>query len=138
MLHAQITGLNKTPFERNNITATHYVINAIKQYQIPYCVHVSSSVINSVANDDYTNTKKTQEKLVIDSQIPCCILRPTLMFGWFDPKHFGWLARFMERMPIFPIPGHGRYLRQPLYSRDFCRIILSSLEEKPLQKIYDI
>jgi len=39
------------------------------------------------------------------------VLRPTLMFGWFDRKHVGWLKRFMERMPVFPIPGDGRMWR---------------------------
>ena len=41
------------------------------------------------------------------------------MFGWFDRKHLGWLARFMCRVPVFPIPGSGEYLRQPLYVGDF-------------------
>ena len=25
------------------------------------------------------------------------MLRPTLMFGWFDQKHLGWLSRFMAK-----------------------------------------
>ena len=45
------------------------------------------------------------------------------MFGWFDRKHLGWLARFMQRAPVFPIPGDGRYLRQPLYVGDLCNVI---------------
>jgi len=72
------------------------------------------------------------------SGVQGCVLRPTLMFGWFDPKHLGWLSTFMERMPIFPIPGHGKYLRQPLYSRDFCKIIIAAMEQKPNNKIYNI
>jgi len=49
------------------------------------------------------------------------------MFGWFDRKHVGWLARFMQRAPVFPIPGSGRYLRQPLFAADFCDVIVSSI-----------
>jgi nucleoside-diphosphate-sugar epimerase len=60
------------------------------------------------------------------------------MYGWFDPKHFGWLARFMEKVPVFPIPGHGRYMRQPLYNRDFCRAIAWCLEHRPQGAIYDL
>ena len=60
------------------------------------------------------------------------------MYGWFDPKHFGWLARFMEKAPVFPIPGHGRYMRQPLYERDFCRVIVWCIEHRPVGKIYDL
>lgn len=138
MLHAQITGMYPEEFVKNNIQATANILQLIKEYNIPYTVHISSSVVNSVADDDYTNTKKQQEKLVLDSDIPCCVLRPTLMFGWFDPKHLGWLSRFMERVPFFPIPGHGKYLRQPLYSRDFCRIIIAAILRRPMGEVFDI
>ena len=66
------------------------------------------------------------------------MLRPTLMFGWFDRKHLGWLARFMHKTPVFPIPGSGRYLRQPLYAGDFCNIIISAVETPRPNEIYDI
>jgi nucleoside-diphosphate-sugar epimerase len=36
----------------------------------------------------------------------------------------------MQRVPVFPIPGSGKYLRQPLYAGDFCDIIMSSIENK--------
>ena len=138
VLHAQITGKTWAPFERNNLLASDLVFKAIARAQVPFTVHISSSVVNSVADDDYTNTKKAQEKMFLDSGLPGCVLRPTLMYGWFDPKHFGWLARFIERVPVFPIPGHGRYMRQPLYERDFCRAILWCIENRPLGKIYDL
>jgi len=138
ILHAQITGKESNVFVRNNIDASKLVYAAIRDAQIPYTVQVSSSVVNSVADDDYTNTKKMQEQLFLATGLPGCVLRPTLMYGWFDPKHFGWLARFMEKAPVFPIPGHGRYMRQPLYNRDFCRAILWCLENRPLGTIYDL
>lgn len=138
VLHAQITGKTSAPFVRNNLVASDLVFKAVARAQVPFTVHISSSVVNSVANDDYTNTKKAQEKMFLESGLPGCVLRPTLMYGWFDPKHFGWLARFMERTPVFPIPGHGRYMRQPLYERDFCRVILWCIENRPVGKIYDI
>src|SRR3546814_21029014 len=52
------------------------------------------------------------------------------MFGWFDRKHLGWLARFMKRVPVFPIPGTGRYMRQPLYALDFCDVIVACLRSR--------
>lgn len=138
VLHAQITGLDTKEFERNNITATQHVIAAIKQHDVPYSVHISSSVVNSVADDDYTHTKRAQEKAVFDSGIACCVLRPTLMFGWFDPKHLGWLSRLMEKIPAFPIPGNGKYCRQPLYSRDFCQVIIAAMKQQPDREAFDI
>lgn len=128
--HAQIGGKYQAEYVRNNITATERVLEAALRNKVSYVVNISSSVVNSMAIDNYTETKKAQEKLVLDSGIKQVILRPTLMFGWFDRKHVGWLARFMQRTPVFPIPGNGRFLRQPLFAGDFCDIIASSLEHE--------
>ena len=138
VLHAQITGKTATLFIRNNIDASRLVFESIKSARVPYTLLISSSVVNSVAFDDYTITKKAQEKLFLESGLPGSVLRPTLMYGWFDPKHFGWLSRFMEKTPVFPIPGHGRFMRQPLYERDFCRVILWCLEHQPVGQGYDV
>ena len=136
--HAQIGALTEDPFLANNVRATRNVLIAAKASGVDYIVHVSSSVVNSQARDFYTETKKAQEALVVESAIPACVLRPTLMFGWFDRKHLGWLARFMARAPVFPIPGHGRYLRQPLYAGDFCDIIAACLEAPRPGEAYNI
>jgi nucleoside-diphosphate-sugar epimerase len=138
VLHAQITGKRPDAFERNNIAATERLLAAVRAGGARFLVHVSSSVVNSIACDDYTRTKRGQEALVRASGIPGCVLRPTLMFGWFDPKHLGWLARFMEKTPVFPIPGHGRYMRQPLYIRDFCRALAWAIEHRPAGAVYDV
>jgi nucleoside-diphosphate-sugar epimerase len=60
------------------------------------------------------------------------------MFGWFDRKHLGWLSRFMKNAPLFPIPGNGRFMRQPLYVGDFANIIISCIEEKVTEGIFNI
>lgn len=137
-LHAQITGKSPELFVRNNLDATAKVLDAVRRHAVPYLVHISSSVVVSVGDDDYTRTKKAQEKMVVESGIAHCVLRPTLMFGWFDPKHLGWLSRFMAKTPVFPIPGDGRYMRQPLYERDFCRCITRCIEAQPDGDVYDV
>jgi nucleoside-diphosphate-sugar epimerase len=138
MLQAQIGDREIEPFIRNNITATENILTAIKKHAVEYTVHISSSVVNSVAKDHYTETKKQQESIVVSSGINCVVLRPTLMFGWFDRKHLGWLSRFMKRVPVFPIPGNGRYMRQPLYAADFANIIANCLEQRISRQSFNI
>ena len=135
--HAQIGGVVEEEFVRNNVRATERLLEAAVHHGVPYAVHISSSVVNSKAVDYYTETKKTQERLVIASGLKHAVLRPTLMFGWFDRKHLGWLARFMERTPVFPIPGSGRYLRQPLYVGDFGSVIAACIARQ-IVGTYDI
>ena len=138
MLQAQIGGNDYVDFERNNLNSTRLILDAIKAGQVEQLIHISSSVVESSANDYYTQTKKSQEQMVLDSGIACPVLRPTLMFGWFDRKHLGWLSRFMKKVPVFPIPGNGRYLRQPLYVGDFCNIIISCLQNKINKGVFNI
>jgi nucleoside-diphosphate-sugar epimerase len=138
MLQAQIGGLSFAEFVRNNVESTRLVLDAMSRHRIPYFVHISSSVLESVADDFYTKSKRKQEELVLQSPIPHVVLRPTLMFGWFDRKHLGWLSRFMRKVPVFPIPGHGRYMRQPLYVGDFCEIIINCCERKDIKGVFNI
>jgi nucleoside-diphosphate-sugar epimerase len=136
--HAQIGGLDRTAFEDNNVLATTRLLDALKTKSSAYVVHVSSSVVESAASDWYVYSKQTQERLIVNAGICYVVLRPTLMFGWFDRKHVGWLVRFMHRVPLFPVPGHGRYPRQPLYVGDFCEIIISCIEHRPNGAAYNI
>ncbi|TNF35750.1 MAG: NAD-dependent epimerase/dehydratase family protein [Gammaproteobacteria bacterium] len=137
-LQAQIGAKHSDTFVRNTLDSTRHALEACRQHHVPYIVHISSSVVNSVADDDYVRSKSGQEQLVASSGIPHCILRPTLMFGWFDRKHLGWLSRFMGKSPVFPIPGDGRYLRQPLYVRDLCRALVTCMEKQPANAVYDL
>jgi nucleoside-diphosphate-sugar epimerase len=128
--HAQIGGVDPAAFVANNIAATNRLLEAARAAHIPYLVQMSSSVVNSAVVDHHTESKKAQERLALECGIPCAVLRPTLMFGWFDRKHLGWLARFMAESPVFPIPSHGRYLRQPLYAGDVCDIVVACLKDR--------
>lgn len=138
MLQAEIGNTDASQFERNNVRSTQVVLDQLQQAGVPRLVHVSSSVVNSVATDLYTQTKRRQEELVLREWPDAVVLRPTLMFGWFDRKHLGWLARFMQKLPLFPIPGSGRFIRQPLYVGDFCGLIERCLEDSAHQGTYDI
>jgi nucleoside-diphosphate-sugar epimerase len=136
--HAQIGGLDADAYTRNNVTATARVLDALAPTNPPFIVHLSSSVVTSMADDLYIDSKEAQERLIQQCGFASVILRPTLMFGWFDRKHLGWLARFMRRSPIMPIPGDGRFLRQPLYVGDFCEIVMACMAQRPARALYNI
>ncbi|MDO8590402.1 MAG: NAD-dependent epimerase/dehydratase family protein [bacterium] len=137
-LNAQISGKSKESFIRNTVEATRRVLDACIYYHVPFIVHVSTSLVTSSASDNYANSKRIQETMIRESSVRNCVLRPTLMFGWFDSKHFGWLFRFMQKSPIFPVPGDGKFMRQPLYERDFCKCIVKCIEREPNGEMYTI
>ena len=138
MLQAEIGNKDQSLFKRNNVLSTKVILNELKNNKIKRLIHISSSVVQSIANDEYTKTKREQQEIVCKNWDKPLVLSPTLMFGWFDRKHLGWLAKFMKRFPIFPIPGSGEFIRQPLFVQDFCKIIESGLVNNKLNGIYEI
>jgi nucleoside-diphosphate-sugar epimerase len=136
--HAQIGGNDPRAYTDNNVTATRRVIDAVRPMNKAYIVGISSSVIESAASDWYTESKTEQERIYVESGLAHVVLRPTLMFGWFDRKHVAWLSRFMQKTPVFPIPGQGDYMRQPLYAGDLCDIIMGCIERRPNGQAYNI
>lgn len=137
-LHAQIAAQNPEPFVKSNVEGVKHVVGLCEKNKIKNLIHLSSSVVISVADDDYTKTKRAGEEIVHNSKVPHTILRPPLMYGCFDAKHLGWITRFMEKMPIIPVPGNGKYVRQPLYVKDLCKVIIELTKRKPENKIYNI
>ena len=138
LLQAEIGNLDINQFELNNVLSTKIILGELKKSKIKRIIHISSSVVNSISKDIYTKTKLKQEKLVLRKFPDAVVLRPTLMFGWFDRKHIGWLYRFMKKIPIFPIPGRGLFKRQPLFVGDFCKIIIRTLENNSIKGTFDI
>src|SRR5258706_1068307 len=136
--HGVVGALDPEEFAANKVTASERLLAAAKRARVGHIVQISSAVVISAAVDLYTESKKARERLATASVIPCVVLRPTLMFGWFDRKHIGWLARFMPRAPLFPVPGNGRYLRQPLYAGDFSNIVAVCVQRRIADAAYNI
>jgi len=138
MMQALIKGLEYYDFHQNTVISTQNLLEQIKNQKVsPYLIHVSSSVINSRADDFYTQSKREQEQLVKDSDLKKVILRPTLMYGEGDNKHFYALINLMRKFPFFPLPGSGKYIRQPLYALDFAHVIKDCIQD-PKAGIFNI
>jgi nucleoside-diphosphate-sugar epimerase len=130
-LAAQLSSPNHEPFHRNNVVVTKNIIEAMKKANVQRIVHFSSAAVLSLWQDDYARTKAEGEKLVKASDLDYCILQPSIMYGPTDETNIGYLINFAQKIPAFPIPGHGKWPRQPLYIDDVCRLILKIIEDFP-------
>ena len=137
-LHAQIQDLDPKPYWDNNVYSVDKVNNTTKKNNCKHLIHTSSSVVILVSNDLYVETKLAGEKLVLESGLQYTALRPPLMYGCFDYKHLGFLTLLMEKLPLLPFPGHGKYVRQPLYVLDLCNVIISAMNNGPTNKTHDL
>ena len=137
-LSAQISSPDPVPFHRNNVIATENVLEAAKMADVRKIIHFSSAAVLSIRKYDYAKSKLEGEKMVKNSGLEYCILQPSLMYGPTDDKNIGYLINFAKKLPCFPIPGHGKWPRQPIYIDDICYLVISIMENFPRNKVYSV
>lgn len=137
-LAAQISSPDYEPFYRNNILATKKVLEACEQAGVKRIVHFSSIAVLSVRKDHYAQTKLEGEELVKSCGLEYCVLRPSIMYGPTNEENLGYLIDFSRKFPIFPIPGHGKWPRQPIYIDDVCNLVLSIMRDFPSNEVYNV
>ena len=137
-LAAQLSSPNHEPFYRNNVLATNNIIDAMKKAQVQRIIHFSSAAVISLWQDDYARTKAEGEKLVRESGLDYCILQPSIMYGPTDETNIGFLIKFAKKVPVFPIPGHGKWPRQPLSIDDVCHLVLKLITNFPHNDIISL
>lgn len=88
-------------------------------------VHVS--VINAAldAETPYVRAKAALEALVRSSGLEWVIVRPTLLYGPGDIliNNLAWALR---HLPVYGMPGRGRYTVQPVHVDDLARICIEA------------
>jgi uncharacterized protein YbjT (DUF2867 family) len=93
-------------------------------------VHVS--VVNAAADAEtpYVRAKAALESLVRSSSLEWVIVRPTLTYGPGDIliNNLAWALR---RLPVYGLPGRGRYTVQPVHVDDVARICLEASTGDP-------
>ena len=114
-------------FERGPITyawaidRTRTLFEAARRAGVRRVVHIS--VINAAhdAPTAYFRAKATVEDELIGSGISHAIVRPTVSFGPGDVllNNLAWTLR---RMPVFGLPGDGRYPIQPVHVDDIAAL----------------
>lgn len=116
-------------FERGPTTFAAAVANSRALFEAARRAGVARIVHVSIANPSidsplpYYRGKALVEQALAAGDVPYAIVRPTWFFGGRDilTNNIAWVVR---HMPVFVVPGDGRYLVQPIHVDDFAQICL--------------
>jgi NADH dehydrogenase len=77
----------------------------------------------------YFRGKARVEEIVRSSGVPAAIVRPAVIFGGEDAllNNLGWLIR---RMPLFAVPGDGKYRVRPVHVDDVADLCVAAAERE--------
>jgi len=74
----------------------------------------------------YYRGKALVEQTLAAAGVPYAIVRPTFFFGGGSDILANNIAWILRRMPLFVVPGDGRYLVQPIHVDDLAHICLQA------------
>jgi len=113
---------------------TRRLIDAARQARVRRIVQ--TSIANPTAStNSYYRGKAALEEVVRASGLSWAIVRPTLLFGDGDVliNNIAWLLR---HLPLFAVPGDGRYRLQPMHVRDHAGLLVE-VGSEPANVIVD-
>jgi NADH dehydrogenase len=111
------------------VVNSRILIEAAKEAGIRRIVHLSIANPSLNSHLPYYSGKAQVEKAIVDSGLSYAILRPTVIFGVEDIL-INNIAWFVRHLPIFAIPGSGRYELQPIFVEDLADLAINSAQRE--------
>jgi len=117
-----------TTFERAVVDSA-VLFAAARRAGVRRIVHLSVVGASPDAPTPYTRAKAQVEGMLRSSGLEWAIVRPTLTYGPNDilVNNLAWALR---RLPVYGIPGDGRYTIQPVHLDDVAAICLEAATGK--------
>ena len=98
-------------------------------------IYCSSTAVHWKRAVSYVQSRIDDEQRLRESNLPYIILRPCAPYGpplkHHSPKHtesFQTLVNAVQKLPIIPLIGNGKYMRQPVHVEDFTNLMLYFIE----------
>lgn len=121
-------------FERGGTTFAEAVANSRALFEAARRAGVARIVQLSIANPSidsplpYYRGKALVEQALAAGDVPYSIVRPTWIFGGGRDILANNIAWILRHMPIFVVPGDGRYLVQPVHVDDLAQICVGTAQ----------
>jgi uncharacterized protein YbjT (DUF2867 family) len=115
---------------------TQRLIDAAKIAGVQRFVHVSIANPSLESRLGYYRGKAQVERAVRESGLSYAILRPTVIFG-AEGILINNIAWFVQTLPVFAVPGDGRYKVRPIYVEDMAELLVRGGTEDRTNQVID-
>ncbi len=136
-----VAALGAATYEENykvHVEGAKNVIEACKINGVRRIVVASTVATLAERKSDYGVTKAMADESFLKSGLDVTILKPDFIYGR-DGNGFLKLVNVIRKNKIIPIPGNGRYRRQPIHVDDVCKAFYAALtKEETIGKTYII
>src|ERR1700722_14634578 len=112
----------------NAIANSRALFHAARRAGVERIVHISIANPSIESPLPYYRGKALVERALSEVGIPYSVVRPTWIFGGERDVLANNIAWILRRIPVFALPGSGRYPVQPVHIDDLARICLQAAQ----------
>ena len=146
--HADLTRLDPTSDVFQGATSVVHLsgmsqapglLPSILRAGVERAVFVSSAGVYTRLASPGADAKRAGESALRATSLAFTILRPSMIYGTPRDRNVVRLLRWIERVPLLPLPAGGKTLQQPVHVEDLTGAILASLD-RPVaaRREYDV
>ena len=110
------------------------ILKACKNANINRAIFTSTTAIFTKLNSKSKKTRELAEKQIRKSNLDWTIIRPTMIYGNPDDRNIIKLIKWIDKYPIIPIIGTGKFLQHPIFVEDLSKAIANILSNKNTYK----
>lgn len=115
-------------YEQTNVQGTAHLIEAAKAAGVKRMIEISGLGTKADKAGSYMQGRYLAEKMLIESGLDWCIIRPSVLFGKDAPFIKG-LTELIRTAPVMPLIGGGKTMFQPIYVEDVVTVIIKVLAD---------
>ena len=113
-------------FETVHVKAALALFDAAERSTVKRVIQISALGADAAATTAFHRSKRTADQALLDSDLACCIVQPSLVYG-----SGGSSAAQFDRMALqafIALPGQGMQRVQPIHIDDLCDAITALLQ----------
>tara|TARA_Y100000991_G_C21915492_1_gene324173 strand:- start:151 stop:1044 length:894 start_codon:yes stop_codon:yes gene_type:complete len=115
------------------------ILKACKNEKINRVIITSTTAIFTKLNSKSKKARELAEEQIRESNLNWTIIRPTMIYGSPNDRNIIKLIKWIDKYPIIPIIGNGKFLQHPIFVDDLSKVIANILKnEKTYKKIFNI
>jgi len=122
-----------------NVGGAMRLVEACKAAGCGRIINISSVAAKVVRKGTYGTTKHKADEVFDKSELRVTTLFPHIVYGEEKSGIFGTVLRFVERFPVVPVMGNGKWVCAPIYLGDVAEAICRCIErDTTVGRKYDL
>jgi len=115
------------------------IVAAAEDAGLRRSVFVSTTAVSTSLPAASKRVRLAAEASIRSSRLNWTIVRPTMIYGAPGDRNLSRLLAALRRAPVFPVPGGGGRLQQPVHVTDLASAIMTAAErDSAAGRIYEV